>query len=151
MNWELILILTSIMLFAYWLNYAMGSPLADNQNDVDVKAILFDFPQWLAIRRLKQFGEYDRYITQYRKELSLTSELGQKEKTRLDFKKNMFISGREFFTWERSLLCAICLHWWLSIIVGTILIWISFVQTGSDYFTGFLTYLVLHLVIRKIA
>lgn len=151
MNWDLILILTSIMLFAYWLNYAMGSPLANKRDDVDQKAILFFIPQSLAIRRLKEFEVYKKYLTQYYEELNVTGELEQKEKTRSEHQLNMFLAGREFFTWERSFLCSICLHWWASLIVGGIFLGFDLFNARADFFQAAFTYLVLHLIIRKIA
>ena len=151
MNWQLILLLTGIMLFAYWLNYIMGSPLSTKREDVDPKAILFSFPLFLAERRLKQAEILQKFHDQFIEELRMTKDIsviwGLKNDNRLD----TFIAGREFFTWERSLLCPICLHWWLSVIVGIVLLSFDLLNAMADFLQAALTYLVLHLIIRKIS
>jgi len=151
MNYEIIFILTAIMLFSYWFNYVLGGPLADDIHRVDPKAILFSFPNYLAIRRLKHLKVYREMTRQLSDELAMTKDEVTKQRLRQDKKRDIYVAGREFFTWERSLLCPICLHWWLSVIAGIILIWSGVAQTGVDYFTGFLAYLVNHLLIRKIS
>lgn len=151
MNWELILLLTGIMLFAYWLNYIMGSPLADKPEDVDPKAILFWFPQSLAKSRLIQHNVFMNLYNNHLEELSLTSNIIVAHQTKVDFKKNILVAGREFFTWERAILCPICLHWWLSVNVGIYLLGMNAFDARDDFFQAAFTYLVLHLIIRKIS
>lgn len=152
MNWELILILTSIMLFAYWLNYIMGSPLADKPDDVDAKAILFAFPYWLARRRLKKYPDLLKSITQAEADqVKMTSDPIVRENLKADFSKDEFLKGRTVFTWERSLLCPICLHWWLTVLAGFEFVVFDMFNARADFFLAAFVYLLLHLIIRKIA
>lgn len=151
MNYEIIFILTGIMLFAYWFNYLMGGPLSDDANNIDTKAILFAIPNGMAIARLKSLKVYRDMTRQLTDELAMTKDEVTKQRLRQDKKRDIYVAGREFFTWERSILCPICFHWWLSVIAGVLLIYFGVAQTGADYFTGFLAYLVNHLLIRKIS
>ena len=151
MNWEIILTLTGIMLFAYWLNYIMGSPLAAKPDDVDPKAILFEFPYFLAIRRLKEYGVYLEYQNKLVEELAVTKDKINQEKAIVDSKLDKMLAGRELFTWERALLCAVCSHWWFSVIVGIIFVSFDLLNARADFLQAALTYLVLHLIIRKIS
>lgn len=150
MNYEIIFILTSIMLFCYWFNYILGGPLSDNPKDVNERAILFRFPLWLAKRKITP-----KYIQEMKshfyEELNVTSDFITKVGLNRDMRKNIFLKGRELFSWEKSILCPICFHYWLSVIAGFFLIWYGVAETRADYFTGFLTYLVNHLLIRKIS
>lgn len=151
MNWLLIEILGSIMLFCYWLVYLMGSPLADKPDDVDVKAILFSFPSFLGKLRLKRYGLYrDRQI-KLRQELSFIKDQATRDKSIRDARLGDFLEARELFTWERSLLCPICLHWWLTVLAGCVFIIFDLFNARADFFLAAFVYLVLHLVIRKIA
>ena len=151
MNWEIILTLSGIMLFAYWLNYAMGSPLAAKPDDVDPKAILFDIPFILSIRRLKEYGVYLQFQNKLGEELAVTKDKVNREKAIVDSKLDKLLAARELFTWERSLLCPICLHWWLSVLVGAFLLWFDLLNARADFLQAALTYLILHLIIRKIS
>lgn len=151
MNWLLIEILGSIMLFAYWLNYIMGSPLADNQNDVDPKAILFAFPSFLGKLRLKRYGLYRERQIKLREELSFTRDRAIREKLIRDARLGDFLEARELFTWERSFLCPICLHWWLTLLTGYVFIVFDLFNARADFFLAAFVYLLLHLIIRKIA
>jgi len=149
MNWELILLLTGIMLFSYWLNYIMGSPLATDPNDIDVKAILF--PGFLGKRRLRQYGLYVGRKNSLAQDLSVTKDKATKRKTIIDARLGDFLEARELFTWERAILCAICFHWWLSVLIGIIWLSFDFMNARADFFQAVLAYLVLHLIIRKIS
>lgn len=151
MNWELILLLTGIMLFAYWLNYIMGSPLADKPEDVDIKAILFDIPNAMALKRLNDLDLLKARTKSLMNDLSVTSDPAVRVKTRNDHKLDDYIAGREFFTWERAFLCPICLHFWATIITAVILLVRDSYDARDDFFQGAFTYLVLHLIIRKIS
>lgn len=150
MNWLLIEILGSIMLFSYWLVYIMGSPLADKADDIDERAILFSFPLWLAKRRLTP--EYLKDMkSRYYQEMNLASDYVVKIGLKRDLNKNILLKGRELFTWERSLLCPICLHWWATLIFGIISLSFDLFHAREDFFIAGFVYLVLHLIIRKIA
>jgi uncharacterized membrane protein YagU involved in acid resistance len=149
MNWELILIVTSIMLFAYWVNYLMGSPLAKPE-DIDERAILFRFPLWLAERRLPP-EVMAALKTNFYEEINHTSDFITKVGLNYDFKKNILLKGRELFTWERAILCPVCLHWWLSVLVGVIFLTFDLLNARADFPQAALTYLILHLIIRKIS
>ena len=151
MNWEIILTLTGIMLFAYWINYAMGSPLATKREDVDPKAILFWLPSFLGDRRLNEYGLYEERQKKLREELELTKDKRTAELTVIDARLEDFLIGRKLFTWERSLLCPICLHWWLSVLMGVVYLWFDIFDARADFLQAALTYLVLHLIIRKIS
>lgn len=151
MNWELICTLTGLMLFSYWLNYVMGGPLSDDPKHVDVKAILFAFPNWLAIRRLKEKGLYASMRTELMNELMVTTDARVKHGLRVDKRLGIYLAGREFFTWERSLLCPICLHWWLTLLVGVALVYADAMNARADFFLASFVYLVNHLIIRKIS
>lgn len=150
MNWLLIEILGLIMLFAYWLNYIMGSPLADKPDDIDERAILFSFPFWLAKRRLDK-GYFTEMKSNFYQEINVTSDYITKVGLKRDFRKNVLLKGRELFTWERAFLCAICLHWWATVLTGYVFIIFDLFNARQDFFEACFVYLVLHLVIRKIA
>lgn len=151
MNWELIILLTGLMLFCYWLNYIMGGPLSDDVQKIDVKAILFSLPYFLAIHRLKRMDLYKKIHSSFVAELQITSDRSAKEKLRLDHKLEMYLAGRQFFIWERSLLCPICLHWWLTVLVGFVLITMDCMNARADFFIASFVYLLNHLIIRKIS
>lgn len=151
MNYELILWLIGLMLFAYWFNYIIGSPLSDKPEDVDAKAILFDFPHFLATQRLKKNNLYKQAVRRRIEELNFGSDPATKVGLKFDLKKDEFLKGREFFTWERSLLCPICLHFWLTIIFGVFCLSFDLLNARADFLLACFTYLSTHLIIRKIA
>jgi hypothetical protein len=138
------------MLFAYWLNYIMGSPLATDPKDIDERAILFSFPLWLAKQRLTK-DYFKDMKSRFYQEINITSDYITKVGLGRDFKKDILFKGRELFTWERSLLCPICFHWWLSVIAGVVLLWDDSLNARADFLQAVLAYLVLHLIIRKIS
>lgn len=151
MNWELIICLTGIMLFAYWFTYIAGSALASKPTDVDPGAILFSFPYMLAILRLCRMGQWDEIADSQEQELAITRDPKTRHQLIKDHKLNTVIAGREFFTWERSLLCPICLHWWLTLVVGAVFISFDIMHARADLFLAAFVYLVNHLIIRKIS
>ena len=142
-------LLVGLMLFAYWFVYVAGQPLADPAK-VDPGAILFFVPYYLAKRRMRG-NLFDRAVEAWREQLSLTSDaIGAVEALR-DHRHNVVVQARVLFTWERGLLCPVCLHWWLSLYAGCA--WVSlqhFHQPPLDLAVGALTYLFTHLFIRKI-
>lgn len=150
-GFELIFILTGVMLFAYWLNYVMGGPLSDDPRKIDEKAILFKFPFWLATRRLILKNLYWSLREGARGELKLTNDVRVRNQLRLEKRKDMYLTGRDFFTWERSLLCPICLHWWLTLVVAFPLLWMDMFHARDDFFLAAFIYLANHLIIRKIS
>lgn len=151
MNYEIILLLTGLMLFAYWIVYAMGGPLSDEIKKVDIKAILFAFPYFLAVRRLKKIGIYGHIRAGLMDELAMVSDPVQKRRIRLDKKRDIYEAGREFFTWEKSFLCPICLHWWLTVLVGVVCLYFDSFNARADLYLAAFVYLVNHFIIRKIS
>lgn len=150
MNWEIIFLLTGLMLFAYWLNYIFGSPMADDDK-IDTRAIMFKFPRMLAARRLKKLGIYDEIKSNHWESMNITKDVTLRHKLKYDFRRETYIAGKEFFTWERSILCPICFHWWISLLAGVLLLVFDSMHAREDFlFAGFV-YLVNHLLIRKIS
>jgi len=151
MNWDLILTLTGIMLFAYWLAYVMGGPLSTKADDIDGRAFLVAWPYELAIRRLVKAGLWKAITTEHINELNVTSDPKTRVQMKEDHVINTIMAGREFFTWERSLLCPICLHWWLTVVVGAVCISFDLLNARADFGLAAFVYLVNHFLIRKIS
>jgi hypothetical protein len=129
----------------------MGSPLADKPSDIDTGGIFFFIPFYLAKRKLIQKDIF----AALRSELYTLIVDGRDPKRRQEainqFNQDVIVLGRMFFTWERSILCPICLHWWLTVIL-MLLAWVF----GWNVFFEFplqtiFVYLVNHFFIRKIA
>ena len=150
-NVELILILTGVMLFSYWLNYVMGGPLSDDPRKVDVKAILFKFPYWLAKNKLIMKNLYWNTRESARQELKLTNDVRTRNQIRLEKRRDMYLMGRDFFTWERTFLCPICLHFWLTVVLAFPFLWMDLFNAREDFFLAVFVYLTNHLIIRKIS
>lgn len=150
MNYELILTLTGIMLFAYWFTFIMGSPLAD-PDKVNPREILFGIPLWMATRRLKMAKVWADSRASQLEELSMTKDPGTKKGLEKDHRLAILLAGREFFTWEKSILCPICLHWWVTVIVGIALLITDTFNARADFFLAAFVYLANHFIIRKIA
>ncbi len=146
---SLVGLLVGLMLFAHWFTYITGQPLAEPSR-VDPGALLFFVPYYLAKRRMRG-NLFDRAVEAWREQLSMTSDaIGSTEALR-DHRHNDVVQARPLFTWERSLLCPVCLHWWLSLCGGTS--WLLFSSAHvqpMDLAVGALTYLFLHLLIRKL-
>lgn len=149
MNWELIMALTGLMLFSFWLNYIMGNPLAD-PGKVNVGEIMFWIPEKLARRRLKLLGTLRKIASRHDNEIMMTQDPETKRKLKEDQRLDVYLAGREFFTWEKSLLCPICFHWWLTVIVGIFLLIFDGLNARADFFLAAFAYLVNHFFIRKI-
>lgn len=145
----LVSLLTGIMLFAHWFAYLTGVPLGEPSR-VDPGAILFFVPYYLAKRRMRG-NLFDRAVEAWREELSMTGDtIGAVEALR-HHRHNVVVQARPLFTWERGLLCPVCLHWWLSFWAGwTWLVAQHFHTPPLDLAVGALTYLFLHFIIRKI-
>ena len=150
MNWEIIVLLTGLMLFSYWLNYIMGSPMAD-PGKVQVREILFFIPGWLARRRLKMIGQLHKIEQRHSTDNTMTTDPITKHALKKDQREDVYMAGREFFTWEKSLLCPICFHWWLTVIVGAFLLIFDALGARGDLFLAAFAYLVNHFIIRKIS
>ena len=142
-------LLTFIMFFAHWFAYIAGQPLAEPSR-VDPGAILFFIPYYLARARMKGFL-FDRAVRAWQEELSLTSDsIGAVEALR-NHRHNVVVQGRLLFTWERGLLCPVCLHFWLSWWAGWIWLMVyHFRELPLDVAVGAFTYFFLHFIIRKI-
>lgn len=151
MNWDLILTLTGLMFFAYWFAYIMGGPLSKQADDIDPTAILLAIPYELAIRRLVQAGLWKGITTELINDLAVTSDPKTRLQMKRDHRVNTIMAGREFFTWERSLLCPICLHWWLTVLVGFVFISFDLLHAREGFFLAAFVYLVNHFLIRKIS
>lgn len=141
---------TSIMLFAYWLVYCMGSPLASNPKDIDTGGILFFIPFTMAKNRMLE-NNLTRVRQEFTASMLQTTDPKTRQELRKQYKEDTIVIGREFFVWERSILCPICLHWWL-----TVLVMLAAVICGwSDFYAYPLqtcfVYLLNHFIIRKIA
>jgi hypothetical protein len=147
---NLICCLTGIMLFSYWLNYVMGTPLADEPKHVDTGAFLFDWPLAMARRRLRQYGKLDAIRAELKEDLTHTKDPAKKRELRRDARLNMVIEGRKLFSYEKALLCQVCLHWWLTVIFVAGDLTFDIFHTREYFGTALLTYLVNHFFIRKI-
>lgn len=146
---QLVAILTGLMLFSYWLVYCFGTPLADDPNKVDVRAIFSFLPYYLAQRRLKMNNLLSGALDQWREARRHAQGVKEQVQGDRDFNLDLLIGGRFFFTWERSLLCPVCLHWWLTCFVVAFLVGTGFIVV-QDFGALALIYLVNHLFIRKI-
>lgn len=144
MSLELFLLFVGVMLFAYWSNYCMGTPLARNPADIDVNAIFFFIPYMMAVRKLKKFHLWKDIDEQWTAEARLTNGARQLLQARREHMREVYISGREFFTWEKAILCPVCFHFWLSLLV-----WALFIQ--DHVLISSLYYLANHFFIRKIS
>lgn len=151
----LVCILTAVMLFAHWAGYVMGSPLADNPRDVDVGAIGHFLPHELALGRLLRLDRrlntnaVGDLMERHVEEMNVTSDPITRHGLRQDFKREVLVQARKLFTWERSLLCPVCLHWWLTVLVVASL-FITHNLTPDQLLPAGLIYLVNHFFIRKI-
>lgn len=147
---QLTIWMTGLMLLAYWLVYVMGEP---NQRDiakVDVGGFLFGLPLWLADRRLLQNHLADDIDQEYVDAGSVTKDPIRQRELKEEWRANRFDRGRKFFTWERSLTCPICLHWWLTVIFGVICVSFNLLNARAEVLLAGFIYLANHLFIRKI-
>lgn len=145
----LVLSLTSIMLFSYWFNYCMGTPLAKDRETIDPTAIFFFFPLWLADRRLKKLNLWREYKESLLEAWEVASDKVMREQLFRDNLRDRVVAAKYFFSWERSILCPVCFHWWLTVLF--VVVYGSFqLFTGFDLLVVAFTYLVNHLFIRKI-
>lgn len=142
---------TGLMLLAHWLHYCMGSPMAKDVEDVDVGAIFFSLPAWLADRRLVHQLTLTDILEAQREELNVTSDPVRLADLLRDHARDRYEAGRKFFAWEKSFLCPICLHWWLTfyVVIASLIFDLNHVREHLGAVA--LTYLVNHLFIRKIA
>lgn len=145
----LVCLLTFTMFFAHWFAYVAGHPLAEPSR-VAPDAILFWVPYCLARRRMRGYL-FDQAVRAWQEELSLTSDaIGAVEALR-HHRHNVVVQARVLFTWERGLLCPVCLHWWLSWWAGWTWVAIDHLREFPlDLGVGAFTYLFLHFIIRKI-
>lgn len=142
-------LLVGLMLFAHWFAYVLGSPLAEPSR-VDASAILFFVPYYLARRRLRG-NLFDRAVEAWREQRSMKSDVLGEAEALMDHRHNVVVQASILFTWERGLLCRICLHWWLSFGAGCA--WVAahhFHLPTLDLAVGAIAYLFLHLIIRKL-
>ena len=146
MNWQLIATLTGVMFFAHWLTYIMGEPLGDNPR---AREILFSVPYWLAVRRLNSFKLLGKIKASQAAELEMTTDPGTRRLLLIDQRLAIYLKGRELFTWERALLCPVCLHWWATLIVVVFLLSFDMLGARADLWLACLTYLFTHFLIRK--
>lgn len=149
LEFQLFLILTGIMLFSYWLSYCMGKPLAKTVQDMDASAILFWIPYELAKRKLKQASLWSAVNEQWREQYRQANNVRDKIEALRDHRADVVYGARELFTWERSLLCPVCLHFWLSLFFVQLAYYLHYLRPDVLLLTAFL-YLVNHLFIRKI-
>jgi len=140
-------LLVGLALFAHWFTYVLGSPLA-TPDRVDPSAILFFVPYLLAKRRLR--GKlFEWAVDAWRQQLNANSDRIGATQALLDHRHNVVVQGRVLFRWERALLCPVCLHFWLTVLAGVG--WCALHgPLRADLAIGALTYLFLHLLIRKL-
>lgn len=151
MNYELIIWITGLMLFAYWLNYVFGSPLADGPHRPDPGAILASFPRALAWRRLRKEKLADEYWSRLQEMLGFAREAKIRRQTFKDWQLDILEAGRVFFTWERTILCPVCFHFWATVIFGVICLSFNLLHARQDLLLAGFTYLLNHFFIRKIS
>lgn len=151
MNWDLIMALTGLMLLAYWFTYVAGGPLSSKPDDIDGGAFLIAIPYRMAVRRLARAGMWKSIKSAYLDELAVTSNPKTRAEMKKDHKAETIVAAREMFTWERSILCPICLHFWLTVLVGLVFILFDIMQARADFFLAAFVYLVNHFIIRKIS
>jgi hypothetical protein len=142
--------LTGLMLFTFWFNYIMGSPLAKNVDNANTSEILAWIPLALADRRLRRAGLYGPIKAAYLDELNLENHPKGRLDALADFRHHRLDMGRRFFTWEKSLLCPICMHWWLTILFGAVTLTFDLLHARELYLWAGFIYLVTHFIIRKI-
>lgn len=147
MNWEIIMAMTGVMLFAYWFNYIMGSPLSDEPKP---REILFWVPYNLAVRRLIQSKQFGKIKAAQSAELEIVSDQRTRRQLVDDQRLAIFLEGRDLFTWEKSLLCPICFHFWLTIAVGVVFLLFDILNARADFWLAGFSYLSTHFLIRKI-
>jgi hypothetical protein len=147
---NLICCLTGIMLFAYWLNYVMGTPLADDPKHVDPDAFLAYIPLGLARARLRQVGKLADMEYGYAADMEHIKDAVRQRQLDKDARRDMIVTGRQLFGWERALLCPVCLHWWLTVIFMAICLTFDYYQAHAHLGAAAFTYLVNHFFIRKI-
>lgn len=145
-------VLTGIMLFSYWLNYCMGTPLAKDVQDVDINAILFGIPKDMANNRIHKNGLHKMLWDKYVEEAQATpgtdayeNRLGAEE-----YHRNRYQYGRVFFLWEKSVLCPICLHFWMTAIFVVACLLLNTLHVRDQFWFASFIYLFNHLLIRKI-
>lgn len=146
MNWDLILLMTSLALFSYWINFVMGNPLADK---VDTKAMLFSIPFFFSVRRLRKNHMLTDIVADQFHELGITSDDRTRQKLKHDHRVDLYMSGREYFTWEKVLLCSVCFHWWISLLAVIGMIAFNIFGARADLLLVVFLYLFNHLLIRK--
>src|SRR3954469_17544290 len=109
--------LTGLMFFCHWFYYCLGKPLADSQDDIDVGGIFNFIPRLLADRRLRRHTMDAELRESFVSGIAVVRGSYQKLVTRKDYIRHRITVGREFFTWEKTFLCPVCLHWWLSLVL----------------------------------
>lgn len=149
MDINLIVSLTGIMLFCYWFNYAIGNPLAPFEH-VDSRAILFWLPLYLVERRLKEVDRYHDFVESLTDQLAVTEDPLVRTDLYLEARTNRMVKGRSLFTWERALLCPVCLHFWLTVIFVAACLLLNQLHARECLPLAAFTYLVNHFFIRKI-
>lgn len=131
----------SISLFVYWFDFVTGGPLSLFP---DSKQILSFIPSYFAKRRLKKAGIYDELKKQYDKEILLTDDKEIKRDTKVSFNNDIIRVGSKYFIHEKFMFCPICLQFWISFIIGIILIF------HISFFTLVFYYLINHFILRKL-
>lgn len=147
---NLVCCLTGIMLFAHWLNFVMGTPLAEDPKHVDTGAFLFDWPLAMARRRLRQYGKLAPMRAELKEDLTHAKDRARRRELKLEAQRNMLVEGRKLFTYEKAVLCPVCLHWWLTVIFVAICLTFDYYHIDAHLGAAMLTYLVNHFFIRKI-
>ncbi len=115
-----------------------------------MRAILFFFPRHLSRRWLDWHNLEYEWNERLETELGMTQNPVTKRQLYLDNMRDRYLAGREFFGWERALLCPVCLHWWLTVMVVSVACIFHLLCIRDHLALVAFIYLVNHFFIRKI-
>lgn len=100
---------------ALFINYIIGKP----GSEFSPYEIFSSYTVWLSIRRLKNVGLYETYISQYNENLRNAGTQSQIIDLNNDFKKMLYNAAEPYFTWERAAgMCSICSGFWVALITS---------------------------------
>lgn len=137
-HFDILIAFSIIALSAYWWTYIIGDPLDEYKHE----AILSIVPFALAVLRLKKMKMLRPIIDDRCEELRAATTIRERLDIRNSYRRMIVQTAVPYMTWERLLLCRVCLHWWACLIV-------SFCLAGPLLYIA-LYYLITHLIIRKI-
>lgn len=98
-----------------FINYLIGKP----GSEFSPYEIFSFYTVWLSIRRLKNVGLYETYISQYNENLRNANTQSKIIDLNNDFKKMLYNAAEPYFTWERAAgMCSVCSGFWISLIAS---------------------------------